>query len=67
MSAHAERKAWRTRGASAPHAPLVARSQSARDVLQALRAQGRIDEATQLANALARGDIERIRGLIAAV
>lgn len=64
---NAERRAWRTRGASAPHAPLVARSQSARDVLQALRAQGRIDEATQLAKALACGDVAAVRSIIGQV
>lgn len=61
------RKEWEARTASSPSKPVASPGKSARDVLRALRAQGRIDEATQLADALANGDVMRVRAIIGQV
>lgn len=63
-SSRSKHQAWLERGASTPQSPCVGRGTTARATLEALRAAGRVEEAQQLADALARGDVERVRGLL---
>lgn len=58
------RKEWEARTASSPSKPLASAGKSARDVLRSLRVQGRVDEAAQLASALASGDVAAVRSII---